>query len=255
MDATKAIIAVQLRIIRRDPWFLVIMFGMPLVVMPLFVDAIGLSLHAEGFADASGAEQVVPGQVVLFGFMLAGSAAFSIFREHGWNTWDRLRASAAPPHALLAGFALPWVVIHFTYQLTLLVVGSLLVGLRLKGSVIAELLVVLSYSFCVIALVLFLTATFRTINQVQAFVNLGAMVMGGLGGAIVPVEQLPGWARAISPLTPTYWAMEGHRAVFLESGGLADVAPSVGILFGAAVVLAGLTIKRFRIDETKEFFG
>lgn len=255
MDSVRAIVGVQLRIIRRDPWFLLIMFGMPLVVMPLFVDAIGLSLHAEGFTGASGAEQVVPGQVVLFGFMLSGSAAFSVFREHGWNTWDRLRASAAPPHALLAGFALPWVSIHFAYQLTLMVVGSLFVGLRLKGSAIGELLVLLSYSFCLIALVLLLTATFRTINQVQAIVNLGAMVFGGLGGALVPVEQLPGWAQVISPLTPTYWAMEGHRAVFLEAGGISDVAPSVGILFGASVVLAGLAVKRFRVDETKEFFG
>ncbi len=255
MDAARALIGVQLRIIRRDPWFLVIMFGMPLVVMPLFVKTMKLSLQAEGFADATGAEQVVPGQVVLFGFMVSGSVAFSVFREHGWNTWDRLRASAASPAALLAGFGVPWVLIHVFYQVVLMVVGGMFVGLRLRGSVIAEFLVIVAYSVCLIALVLLFTATFRTINQVQAVVNLGAMLFGGLGGALVPLEQLPGWARAVAPITPSYWAMEGHRAVFLEPGGLADVAKPVGILFGAALVLAAVAVKKFRVDETKEFFA
>ncbi len=255
MAATQAILGVQLRMIRRDPWFLVIMFGMPLVVMPLFVKTMKLSLQAEGFADASGAEQVVPGQVVLFGFMVSGSVAFSVFREHGWNTWDRLRASAAPPASLLAGFGLPWIIIHVFYQVVLMVVGGVFVGLRLRGSVIAEFLVILSYSTCLIALVLFFTASLRTINQVQAIVNLGAMVFGGLGGALVPREQLPGWAQAVAPFTPSYWAMEGHRAVFLEPGGLADVAKPVGVLFVATLVLAGLAVKKFRVDETKEFFA
>ncbi len=255
MDATRAIIGVQLRMIARDPWFLVIMFGMPLVVMPLFVRTMQLSLQAEGYLDASGAEQVVPGLVVLFGFMVSGSVAFSVFREHGWNTWDRLRASAAPPPALLAGFGAPWVLIHLLYQVVLTVVGGLFVGLRLRGSLIGEFLVLLSYSLSLIAFVLLLTATFRTINQVNAIVNLGAMVFGGLGGALVPVEQLPGWAQAIAPFTLSFWAMEGHRAVYLEPGGLADVALPVGVLLGAAVVLGGLAVRKFRVDEAKEFFA
>ncbi len=255
MDAVRAIVGVQLRIIRRDPWFLLIMFGMPLVIMPLFVDTIGLSLQAEGFSDASGAEQVVPGQVVMFGFMLAGSVGFSVYREHGWNTWDRLRASAAPAPSLLAGFAIPWIGIHLLYQVVLLVAGSLLVGLRLEGSVLAELLVLFAYSCCLIAFVLLLTATFRTINQVNAIVNLGAMVFGGLGGAFVPVDSLPRAAQYLSPFTPSFWAMEGHRDVFLEDGGIVDVLPEVGVLMGAAVVLGALTVVRFRVDETKEFFG
>ncbi len=231
------------------------MFGMPLVVMPLFVKTMKLSLQAEGYADATGAEQVVPGQVVLFGFMVSGSVAFSVFREHGWKTWDRLRASAAPPAALLAGFAIPWVVIHVFYQVVLMLVGGLFVGLRLKGSLIGEVLILVAYSTCLIALVLLLTATFRTINQVNAIVNLGAMLFGGLGGALVPVEQLPGWAQVVSPFTPSYWAMEGHRAVFLEPGGLADIAKPFGVLVGATVVLVLLGIRKFRADEAKEFFA
>lgn len=112
MRTALAVARVQFRILRHDPWFLLIMFGMPVVVIPVFHRVVGLWLEDAGYPGADGSEIVVPGQMVLFGFFLGGSAGFSIFREHGWRTWDRLRASAAAPAALLAGFALPWIIIH-----------------------------------------------------------------------------------------------------------------------------------------------
>lgn len=256
MTAALAVAKLQLRIIRNDPWFLVIMFGMPLVVMPLFQRAMGLSLIDSGFQGASGAEQVVPGQVILFGFFVGGSVGFALFREHGWKTWDRLRASAASSRSLLVGFALPWVLIHVGYQVALFAAGGLALGLRFnEGSPIAWFLLLIAYSAIVVALVLLVSATFRTVNQVNAFQNVGAMVFGGLGGALVPLEQLPGWAQAIAPATPAYWAMRGHRSVFLEQGGVAEVVFPVTVMLATAAALGVVASIRFRSDETKEFFA
>jgi len=256
MTAALAISKLQLRIIRNDPWFLLIMFLMPLVVMPLFVKTLGLSLVESGFSGATGAEVVVPGQVVLFGFFVGGSVAFALYREHGWKTWDRLRASAAPSTSLLVGFAVPWIVIHISYQLLLFVAGSLALGLRFNGgSPIALVLVALGYGACIVSLVLLVAASFRTVNQVNAFQNVGAMALGGLGGAIVPLEQLPGWAQAVAPATPQYWAMSGFRRVFLESGGVADVVVPFAVLMASAIVIGLLAARRFRADETKEYFA
>jgi len=69
------------------------------------------------------------------------------------------------------------------------------------------------------------------------------------------LEQLPGWAQAIAPATPQYWAMRGFRGVFLESASVVDVLPSVAVLFGSAAILSLLAARRFRADETKEFFA
>ena len=256
MRAALALTRVQLKIIAHDPWFLVIMFGMPLVIMPVFRQLVGSSLVGSGYEGATGAELVVPGQMVLFGFFVGGSVGFTIFREHGWKTWDRLRSSAATPRSLLAGFAIPWIVIHVLYSLALLVVGGLLVGLRLNGgSPVAVMMLLFAYACCVVALILLATATFRTVNQLNGLQNVGAMVVGALGGALVPFEQLPGWAQAIGPFTPAYWALKGHRLVFLEQGSAADVLVPTLVLLAAAVVLSVLGVARFRADETKEFFA
>lgn len=256
MRTTLAVTKVQLRIMKNDPWFLIVMLGMPLVVMPLFKQTIGLSLVANGFPDASGAEIVVPGQAVLFGFFVGGSAGFSVFREHGWRTWDRLRASAASPASLLFGIAIPWIIIHVAYQAALFGAGYLLLGLRWNGgSPIASLMVMAGYAVVVIGIIMLAAATLRTMNQMGVVQNVGAMAFGGLGGALVPLEQLPGWAEAVAPFTPAYWAMEGHREVLLKSGGITDVLGPVAILIGSGAALAALAARRFRADETKEFFA
>jgi ABC-2 type transport system permease protein len=256
MTAVWAVVKQQVRIFRHDPWFILVMFVMPLVVMPLFKKTMAFSLQASGYSKATGAEQVVPGQVVMFGFFVGGNAAFCLFREHGWRTWDRLRASAASSKSLLIGFAVPWIVILLVFQIMLLLAGGAGLGLRLNGgSPIAELVLMFAYACCIVALIMLTATTLRTVNQISAFQNVGAMAFAGLGGALVPVSQLPGWARVIAPITPTYWAMRGHNSVFLGGGGVSDVLFPTTVLLGAAVLMGALTTVRFRVDETKQFFA
>lgn len=157
---------------------------------------------------------------------------------------------------MLAGFALPWIAILTLFQCALIGVGMLLLGLRFNdGSPLAELMVIVSYSACIVCLFLLLAATFRTVQQLSAFQNVGAMLFSGIGGALVPFEQLPTAVQWIAPITPAYWAMEGHRSVYLEAGSISDVLVPVVVLLAITVVLAVLARIRFRADETKEFFA
>ena len=137
-----------------------------------------------------------------------------------------------------------------------LIVGGLLFGLDIEARSIPALgMVLLGFSLCAVSLMLLFATTLRTVNQVQAIQNVGAIAFAGIGGALVPHEQLPGWAQAIAPITPQYWAMQGFRKVFLQSGGVGDVAKAFWVLLGIAVIAGILGVKRFPADETKEFFA
>lgn len=246
----------DLRILRSDPVFLVTMTVMPLIVMAFIKPAFGATtvpLAGAGVA-ANGAEHAVPGVTVMFAFFLVGNVGFGVFREHGWNTWERLRASRATSAEVMAGkVVVP--LLTLALQLAVLIgLGGLLFDLNVRGSMPAMIAVAAALALCLVCLGLLLLALARSILQLNAVSNLGTMLFAGLGGAIAPIAVLPGWARAVAPATPSYWAMRGFRDV-IAGGGFAQVALSIAVLLGFAAIFAVVAGLRFRFDDVKVSFA
>lgn len=242
----------DLRILRSDPAFLVIFSVVPLWFMAISERSIELTLRAElGDTGLSGASFAVPGATVLFSGFMASNVAFGIFREHGWRTWERLRSSPLTPTELMLGKS---VVPALTLAINLTVLlggGALLFDLELRGSLPGFLLVAVGLGLMELALGFMLLALCRSAVQLNAVSNAGTMLLGGLGGAVEPVEVLPGWAQALSPATPAYWAVEGFRAVTLEPGGFGDVLGPFAVLLGFAALFALVARARFEVESTK----
>ncbi len=256
MSRVGVLVRKEFRLVAADPWFLVIMSLMPLAIMPLIAPLIGVSLEVKGL-EANGGLIAVPGQTAIFSFFVAGSVAFSIYREHGWRTWDRLRASAASTTELLVGRAVPWIGIHVLYQIALFTVGGLVLRAPVWRAPAATLVLMVTFAASLVCFSLLLTAVFPSIQQVNAIMNIGAMVFGGLGGALVPFDSLPRWAQLIGPISPTYWVMQGHTESLVERHQLFDpeVLVPVAALVGFTVVFGAAARWRFRVEDQKEFFA
>jgi len=245
----------ELRVLRRDPATLVVLIVMPLLVVPIFRSTFRAALVVAGHRGVSGAEFAVPGQTVEFLFFLAPTVGFAFFREHGWNTWERLRTSAATGPEIIAGKALPMLALGATQLVVLFSVGVLLLDLRIDGSVAGTILVSAGLLVCVVALGLAITALARTMQQVATFGYLGATVFGAVGGALVPASTMPAWVRAVAPSTPQYWAMRGYNAMILDGRGLGAALRPTLMLLGYAAVFAGIALARFRFDDAKVAFA
>ncbi|MCZ7526983.1 MAG: ABC transporter permease [Acidimicrobiia bacterium] len=242
----------ELRLLRRDPFPLVILVLMPLALMPFMKSSLRLALVQEGYPGANGAEQVVPGMTVTFSFFLVGMVAMSFFDEHGWHTWDRLRVSAARPLEVLVGKTLPRLAVAYLQFAVVMTVGVTVFGLDIRGSVPALGLLLLGLALCLGAMGLLLTAVCRTVQQANALSNVGSMVLAGIGGALVPFALIPAWARAVAPATPSYWAMRGSRSVILDGGSFPEVLLPTAALLAFATAFVLLALWRFRFDETKQ---
>lgn len=247
----RAIVRHDLLILRRDPVFLLVFTLMPLVVMAFMKPAVRASLVLAGNRNANGAEQAVPGMAVMFAFFLVGNVGFAVFREHGWATWDRLRASSATDFEIMAGKTVVPLLTLALQQVVLFVVGGFVYRLHVGGSVVAIFLVESAMALCLVSLGLVLLALCRTVLQLNAISNVGAMIFAGLGGALTSLSTLPGWARSVAPVSPGYWAMRGMRSVILDGGGVSSVGLPVAVLLGYAVVLGAIAARRFHMDETK----
>lgn len=240
---------------RTDPSTVVFLTIMPLGMVAVMRQLFAGTLAAEGFSGANGAEFAVPGMAVSFAAFGVGYVGFAFFREHGWGTWDRLRATPATPLAILAGKILPSVLITTGQLGLLLVLGGPLFGLEITGSwwALAALVVVLAV--CLNAFGLAVTAVSRNSQQLNALGSLGGMAMAMLGGSFVPYEVMPGWAQVVAPAMPTYWAMRGLRDVILEAGGLADVLLPVAAMLALGAGFALVAATRFRFGEAKAYYG
>lgn len=241
----------EFRIFRRDPTFFFIFLGMPLLLMAFMRSATRYALVDQGFRGVNGSEQAVPGMTVMFAFFLVGNLGFGFMREHGWNTWERLRASWATSSEIVVGKTIVPLCQAIVHMSLLFTIGVLAFGLRIEGDILALVAVGLSLSVCLIALGFALAALCRSVMQLNALSNLGALLFAGLGGALAPLSSLPDWAQGVSRATPSYWAMRGFRSVILDDGGLGDVALPVAVLLVFTAAFSAVAVARFRVEETK----
>lgn len=250
-----AIIRHELRIMFKDPSTILFVLFMPLAMTALMKPLYQSALTQQGVAGATGAEQAVPGMAVAFAAFGVGFSGFAFFREHGWGTWERLRASAATSVDIMIGKVVPAFALTLLQMAGLLALGVPLFGFEVAGSLLGLSAVVMGITLALTAFGMTVTAVSRTSQQLNALGSLGGMVFAILGGAFVPIALMPGWARVIAPVTPTYWAMRGFRSVTLQPGGLDTVLLPVAVLLGMALLFAAIAATRFRFEETRIYFG
>lgn len=234
----------EIRLMAVDPLPLVMLLAMPSFVA-LFV--------RDGFVG--GPAYAITGIGALFGGLGVLAVGHAFFRDHGWGTWDRLRASPASRAEIVLGKTLPLAALFAAQKVVLLGIGWLLLGMPWRGSLLAAAALVLGAVAVEVAIGLLLTAFCRTINQVNAIGTLAGMLLVGLGGALAPVSSLPSPVQAMAHLSPSYWALRGLRAVIQGGAGLGAVATDVAVLTGFSVAVTALAVWRLRFDEAKAFYA
>jgi len=241
----------ELRVLRRDPLPLVVLLVMPLLMAPLFTTTFRAALVFAGHRGASGADFAIPAQMIQFGFFLAPFTGFLFFREHGWKTWARLRASPASSADIIAGKSLPMVALGVTQFAILFAFGTAVLHLHIHGEAAALAAVAVVYATCAVTIGIALTAVLRTSQQLNAIGFLGATLLGALGGALVPLSTLPAWTRHVAPVTPQYWAMRASRDLIVSGRPASAVLTPICVLVAFTAVFAVVAVWRLRFDDQK----
>jgi len=243
----------DLRVLAHDMLPLVLLFAMPLLTILFVKPAFRLISTAEGLSGATGAEQAIPGMQVIFGFFIAGQVCLGFYSEHAWGTWNRVRASATSSTDLLLGkLAVPLLLAAVQF-IVLFGLGGILLDLRVRGSWLALAAVGASFGVCLVTLGVALTGLCRSILQVNAITSICALLLSGLGGALVPISLLPEWAKVLARATPSYWAMRGYEDVIRRGGNGWLVA--VAALLAFAIAFTAIASWKLRFEDAKTGFA
>jgi ABC-type multidrug transport system permease subunit len=190
----------------------------------------------------------VPGNAVLFGFFLALTVAMSFANERRIGTWHRLLAAPVPRWQALAGMLVPYFFVGCGQLAFFFAVGVLAFGMTVAGSVAALIALSFALVYCAVTLGLLFAAIGGSERQLGGFGSVVLLVMGMVGGCMVPRLVMPPAMQKFGLAVPHGWALDGYYDVLVREGtSIADVAPSLTalLLFGTAFATIGLALFRF----------
>jgi ABC-2 type transport system permease protein len=200
----------------------------------------------------SSVQQNVPAWLIFAMFFIAIPLSNTWVQERSHGTYARMLSLGVPRWKLLLGKLLPYLGVNLAQAACMLAVGVYLVP-RLGGDALdlgdapaALALMVLAVSFAAVSWGLLIANVVRTSEQATIFTGVGNLLLGLLGGVMVPLFVMPGWLQAIGRLTPVAWGLEGFLDVFLRRGGLAQVAPRAALLLAFGVAALGLAHSFFK---------
>jgi len=191
------------------------------------------------YAKALGSSQVqaVTGQLVMFSVFAMAIVGNAIFVEREWRTWDRLRASRAARAELLIGKAIPVLLVLLLQQAVLICYGMVVVGMPVPRSVPLLVLAMTVWGFTLLALGSMLATVVRSRGDLIVASDVGAITISAIGGTLLPVSLMPGWARVLAPFSPGYWGLAMLRAAVLGHGAdvwrPALICAAIGVVAGA----------------------
>ena len=170
----------------RDPAQLISYIVLPMVLMVVFKP-----LYVR--AAPGGTLNAVIGPLVPFSVFALAIVGNSIMVEREWRTWDRLRVSRATRTELLLGKTLPILVTLLLQQAMLLTFGLLVVGLPVPRTFGWLALAVVIWGFTLLSIGSALATLVRSRAELAVASDLGAMLVGAIGGALIPASIMPGW--------------------------------------------------------------
>lgn len=193
----------------------------------------------------------VPGNAVLFGFFITLTVAMTFCSERRSGTWRRLLAAPVPRWKALVATLLPYFLVGNAQLFFLFSIGALVFGMQIAGSVAALAAISVAVVICAVALGLLFAALGGSERQLGGIGSVVLLIMGLVGGCMVPRLAMPPFMKALGLAVPHSWALDGYYAVLVRnSTSLADVGPAIIALLAFAAGFATLGVSLFRFERS-----
>lgn len=202
-------------------------------------------------------QQSVPAWLVFGAFFVVIPLSNTLARERQHGTLRRLRTMPVSGGELLAGKLAPYFVVNQLQMLVMLAAGVWLApalggeALQLRGSTAALMFMSCALSIAALGYGLLIASATRTSEQATLVGGAGNLILGALGGVMVPKFVMPPAMQAATDASPMGWALDGFLDVLLRDGSLRMVLGEGAALiaFGAAALIAAAWLHARRTED------
>ncbi len=174
--------------------------------------------------------------------LLAGEAAF--LREQG--TFDQLLVTPLRPFEIMAGKAMPSVLIGVVQGTGILLVAQLWFRIPFAGSFVTLYIGLSLFLLAAVGIGLLISSLVATMQQAVLFNFIVVMPFTLLSGLATPINNIPQVLQYVTLVNPLRYAIEIAQRVYLEGAGLKRLAPELWPMATIALVTLSAAAWMFR---------
>lgn len=207
---------------------------------------------AGGNAMLTSVQQNVPGWSLFAMFFLVIPLSITFVREKQQGSFLRLKSMPVPAWVVLAGKMIPYFVINQLQFIFMMLVGMYLIpflggdALETGNSPGGIALLTTSASFAAIGYGLLIATFSRTSEQATTLGGTSVIILGAIGGIMVPKFVMPPFMQKLTVISPMSWGLEGFIDIFVRGGNINNVLPEASMLFLFAAACFSIAALRFR---------
>ncbi|MGH7087523.1 MAG: ABC transporter permease, partial [Stellaceae bacterium] len=169
--------------------------------------------------------------------------AMSVAREREQGTFDQLLVTPFRPAEIMAGKAIPSVLIGLVQATLILLVAQLWFQIPFAGSYGVLYAGLLPFLMAAVGVGLMLSAIVSTMQQAMLSAFVVMMPFALLSGLTTPIGDMPPVFQDLTYLNPLRYAIEIAHRVYLEGAGLIALWPDLWpMLLIAAATLGGAAV-------------
>lgn len=191
---------------------------------------------------------VVPGLIgVILTMTMVMLTAMAVARERERGTLEALIVSPARPVEIVLGKILPYIVIGYVQMTIVLVVGGLVFGVPMTGSIVLLYACAMVFIAASLAVGLVFSTVARTQQQAMQMSFFFVLPNMLLSGFMFPFEGMPAPAQWLSQALPLTHFLRIVRRITLQGAGYPDIAGELvwlTCILGAVVVIAALRFEK-----------
>jgi ABC-2 type transport system permease protein len=181
--------------------------------------------------------------VTLISMMLA---ALNLVREKEMGTTEQINVTPIRKYQFIVAKLLPfWIIALFELAFGLLV-GRVLYGLPIEGSLGLLFLFACLYLVVALGIGLFLSTISNTQQQLMFIAFFFMITFILMSGVFTPAESMPAWAQKINVVNPAAYFMRVIRMILLKGSEFDDIRREFISLGVYAVVILTLAVANYR---------
>lgn len=199
--------------------------------------------------DMKDAYNFVPGLFAMILMLISAMmTAITLTREKETGTMEILLASPLKPLQIILGKVTPYFALSIINAIVILIIGTQLFGVPIKGSLVLLMSEILLFIFLALSLGIMISSLVKSQMAAMAISGFALMMPTVLlSGFLFPIKNMPLPLQIISNLMPPRWFIEINRSIMLKGADLTIVWHQTLILIGLSCFFILISVKKFKI--------